>query len=275
MKWKLPKLNNPVWLTVGAVVLPWGLGWQIPAQAAVIFTGNGTNPATGNSIAAEAIFEVMGNQLTVTLTNTAQDDPDRSSEVLTALFFGLDNLTNSQLDALTLDSVVLSDDSVVLLDGVVQPTPIDITAPPPPTNNQGANFQGGWSLPNEPQNIPGNANTGLGTAGLDVFNGNAVNRPGQGGNFNYGLVSSAYTTDGDNNPMGSAELIQDSVIFTIDNLPDGFTEDRISNVLFQYGTDQASEPSIPGVPRQEIPEPSSVLGLIAMVGGLAVSRRRQ
>ncbi|MBF2020093.1 MAG: PEP-CTERM sorting domain-containing protein [Hydrococcus sp. C42_A2020_068] len=236
-------------LVSGITVFSVLTGWQAPA-AAVIFTGSQGN------LAASADFQISGNTLTLTLTNTSTADSNVPSDVLTAVFFKLPNNIN-----LTLNSVFLNNGSNLLHNGVVQTNPGDIKAPP---------FAGGWALPNNFGSIPGGANQGLGTAGLGIFQGNVVNIPGQGGNFNYGLVGSGYTSAGDNAPVLASKLIKNSIVFNLSGVS-GLAEQDISNVSFQYGT-SLNETRIPGNPSttpppvRDVPEPSTTaaIGLLAL-----------
>jgi hypothetical protein len=56
----------------------------------ITFTGGGTNGASGNVLSASAQFNLIGNTLTVTLTDTATSVNSMyvPSDVLTAVYFG-------------------------------------------------------------------------------------------------------------------------------------------------------------------------------------------
>src|SRR5262245_20520295 len=55
----------------------------------VTFTGSGTSAASGANLSASATFDVVGGNLTVTLTNTSNDDVTVQGDVLTAVFFSV------------------------------------------------------------------------------------------------------------------------------------------------------------------------------------------
>jgi hypothetical protein len=239
---------NSSLLAVGVAIASGVVGWQAPASAA-IFTGSQGN------FSAAADFQITGNTLTLTLTNTSTADANVPSDVLTAVFFKLGNNTS-----LTLNSVSLNSGSNLLQNGSVLTNPGNIKAP---------GFTGGWAMPNNYGNIPNGANQGLGTAGLNIFQGNVVNSGGQGGNFNYGLVGSGYTSAGDNAPVQASKLIKNSIVFNLSGVV-GLTEKDISNVSFQYGTSLNETRIIgnppPPPPVKEIPEPSTTaaIGLFAL-----------
>lgn len=128
-------------LASGIAVASVFLCWQAPASA-VIFTGG-----SQDNFSATADFQISGNNLTLTLTNTSTADANVPSDVLTAIFFKLGNNTS-----LTLNSLLLSSGASLWKDGVVQTNPGDIKAP----------FNGGWAMPNDYTNIPNGANQGVG-----------------------------------------------------------------------------------------------------------------
>ena len=76
-------------------------------------------------------------------------------------------------------------------------------------------------------------------------------------------------TTGNTPVTGTRPLIQNAVLFTLSDVPDGMTLDDISNVWFQYGT-SLDEPSFP-----HFPEPGTLVLLATATGALAVWRRRK
>lgn len=231
------------------------------AGAAVFSFADGTR-------AGQVEFDVIGTDLVVTLTNTSTFNTTVPEELLTAVFFDL-----SGSPSLTPASAILNAGSVVQfgttpLDGVVG---------------------GEWAYNESAAALaPGGGSYGIGTAGFgifgpaDMFPGADLNPPGAGVNgMDYGLLSEGNIL-GTGNPAvtGGFPLIDNSVIFSLSGLPQGFDVDTdISNVWFQYGTDLDQEPSFPGNGNGNgngvIPEPLTVSALLLGIGGLTGYLKRR
>ena len=245
------------------------LGWTVmPASATpVTFTGSSGN------LSASAAFDIVGGNLQVVLTNTSSTDVLNPAQVLTALFF---NVAGDP--ALSRLSAVLTAGSSVFYDPDGQPA--------------GGVVGGEWAYKNSLLGAPLGANSGISSSGLglfgpgDRFPGSDLEPPDSPDGVQYGLLSAGdNTATGNGGITGSGGLIKNSVTFTLDSLPGGFTLADISNVSFQYGTTLGEEPNIPGgpcrdcppPPTTQAPEPSTWLMLVTGTVGLlgyGWSRRR-
>lgn len=207
---------------------------------------------TGSSgdLGASVNFAVDGSgNLIVTLTNTSTADVLIPSEVLTAVFFDI-----SGNPSLTPVSALLNTGSVVFFG-----------------SDGGGNVGGEWAYAFGLSGAPGGATEGISSAGFGLFGAGNFGGPNLEGpaalnGLNYGLTSA-----GDNLSTGNAQvtgnvpLIQNSVVFTLGGLPDGFDPGAaITNVSFQYGT-RLTDPNV------TVPEPGILilLGIAMSAVGLA------
>lgn len=230
---------------------------------ASIFTGSGTNPNTGQAIAASVEFTVSGSDLVVTLKNTGADVL-APTDVLTGVFFSL-----AGDPTLTRISAVLGTGSSVAF-GTTDPS----------------NVVGGeWAYKNGLVGVNGGGTQGISSAGLglvgpgDLFPGSDLQPPPSPDGIQYGITSgSDNTATGNAAVTGSNGLIKNAVVFRLGGLPAGFNLNTgITKVVFQYGT-ALNEPSIPGtlfIPGPAVPEPASlaVWSLLAVAGVFAMRRR--
>ena len=232
-------------LAIFAVV---ALGSSVVTKADVFVTA--TN---GSNLSASANFNLTGNVLTVTLTNTSAVDVLNPAQVLTGVFFNSNG-------TLTPVSALLGPGSVVLF------------APAPAGGNVGGEFAYASGLSGAPLGATqGISSAGLGLFGNPNFNGPDLDPPDAVNGGNYGITSAGDDPTTGNTgvtggPPGNAEpLIQNQVIFTFTVSP-GFTLESIEDVSFQYGT-TLNDPNITNVP-----EPASMLllgtGLLGIAAGL-------
>ncbi len=191
-----------------------GLGFSAAHSFAIEFTfsGSGMDSASGNALSANAIFDITGNDLSITLQNTGVA-ATRPGDVLTSLYF---NLNGSPV--LTPVSAALGREGSLLNPGF----------------NSGS-VGGNW----EYMNIPGphGATEGLSTTSIGSFGprGNFGPASGRLGGITFGLVNGLGAHPGSR--MGNT-LVNDSLVFNF-TLPTGYDLTSISDVEFQYGTSSA------------------------------------
>lgn len=244
-----------------------GMAMAPVSAHAILFTGS------SGSLAASADFNVVGTNLVVTLTNTSSADVLVPADVLTGVYF-------SGLSSASSLSAVLSPGSTVIQDS--QPA--------------GGVVGGEWAL-GTGLSAPGGATAFLSSTGAGSFVGQPTfPGPNLGGpvgvnGLQYGLVSAGdIAATGNGGVLGADGLIDNSVTFTLGDLPGGFSLASIGNVSFQYGT-SLGEPIVPGTPGGQCPngapnfpicspqvttaEPMSMAMLGAGMVGLGLLRRRR
>jgi hypothetical protein len=194
------------------------LAWAAPSRADLIFSGS------SGSQSASAQFDLTGNTLTVTLTNTSLADTLVPTDVLTGLFF---NTTH----ALTPVSASLGGSRVFY--GTL--------------TNVGDGWGYGTSLSADGKNSAISA-TGA-VPGLGMSNFSAASNALDG--LPYGILTAGDNpATGNGGVTGHGPLIKNSVTFTL-TAPAGFSLSELGNsVVFQYGTSlsETSFPSGPGGP---------------------------
>jgi hypothetical protein len=193
----------------------------------ILFACSGVARATplyvtgsSGSLEASAFFDNSGGNLVVTLTNLSTSDVLAPSEVLTGVFFKVNNDP-----ALTRISAILASGSSVYGGGV----------------SSGNSVGGEWAYLNG-LNIYG-ANQGISSSGLGLFG--SANRfpPGENlqntnspGGVEYGITSLGDNLLTGNGGISGQALIKNSVVFTLGGFKDLDPIRTISNVTFQYGT---------------------------------------
>src|SRR5262245_42572178 len=163
------------------------------ASAGLLYTGSSGN------LSASAQFDLVGNTLTVTLTNTSTHDVLVPADVLTGVFF-------NTAHTLTAVSASLNGSSVYY--GSI-------------ANSVGA----GWQYAVPVGGVQGK-NAGISATGLGKFgpNGNFYSGPTvKLGGLNYGILSAGDNPlTGNTGVTGKGPLIKDSVRFTL-TAANGFT----------------------------------------------------
>ena len=221
-----------------------------PCYADFVFTAS----AASDNLSASAKFEGIGSELFITLTNTSQSDVLIPSEVLTAVFFKLQDSST-----LTAVSALLANGSTVYFgpDG-------------------GGNVGGEWAYESGLL-APNGANRGISSSGFGLFGaanfgGTNLTGPDVVNGGQYGITSA-----GDNMLTGNAKvtggeaLIKNAVVFKLSGLSSSFqgSSSTITDVSFQYGT-ALSDPNL------VVPEanPMFIWSGLASFLGICVWRRR-
>jgi hypothetical protein len=229
-----------------------------PAHAVTVTaTGAGVN---GAELAAQAMLDISGDTLTITLTNIATNDEqfdgqDAPGNTLSGIFFDI-----AGSPTLTAQSATINPGSL-LQGSTCDPGICDGT-----TTDVGGEFGFATSWSGGPSSGYGISSSGYIGGGGTLFGGPNLDDPDSPDGINFGIISAA----GIYNPNGGLAndpVIQDTVTFILTGV-NGLSEDDISNVSFQYGTG-FDEPNI-------VPVPAAVWlfgsGLLGMVG---IARRRR
>ena len=199
--------------------------------AAMTFRGAGVNPATGTLLSAQATFsfDPYTMYLTVELTNSSPDDVRAASDVLTAVFFSINN-----------------NPSFIPVSATLPAGTVVFFGP-----DGGGNVGGEWAYA-EAISGPNLAGKGISTAAFGIF-GNAnlrgLNLEGTipVENHNYGITSAGENpATGDAAVTGAEPLIRNSVRFRVKSAVILDPKTAISNISFQYGTSIAADPNLSG-----------------------------
>jgi hypothetical protein len=237
-------------------VLLFGIQTTVSKGVPIIFAGS------SGTCNASVTFEQIGLSLQVTLVNTSLDDTLLPSDVLTAVFFTL-----AGDPTLTRVSAIISSNSTVLFGG---------TGP-------GGAVGGEWAYKNHLSGAPLGADEGISSSGLGLFGpsnrfpGSNLQGPANPDGLQYGITSAGDNPATGNGPVtGGSALIKNAVVFTLSGLAANYAlgVSSISNVSFQYGT-ATSEPNMPGITPDLIPEPSTWALVISSLLALACLRHRR
>ena len=217
------------------------------ASASVIFTGSSIFGSTG--ISASATFSTDGlGDLTVTLNNTFSGDVPDQSHILTGVFF-------SGADGLTPVSAVASSGSTEW--DIGNQIPVD------PASVLGQQWEYLSSISG-----PGGAKDGISSSGLGIFGkGNFASGGVALDGSAYGILSAGYNGSTGDGLASQGPYIKDSMTFTLSGFNGNLSS--INDVVFQYGTMLASDPSFTGNV-MPVPEPefgrAAALGLLVAIG---------
>jgi hypothetical protein len=234
----------------------------------ITYTATGQGDATNKTLDASATFAVVNHDLVITLSNTAKYDADDANDILTALFFKI-----SGDPALTGISAVLGSDTAVKAR--------------PGVSGPGMNVGGEWSYRDDLTDLPDGATVGISSASLKQFTahmrfgGLNLQGPTAPGGVQYGMTTAFDTLGNDKSSIKRQQLIENTVVFTMGGVPNGFTLADISDVSFQYGTDvKNSDFDLAGAISGQgnggpvIPEPSpTALVAAGLLGTFVLARR--
>ncbi len=205
-------------------------------------------------LAAQATFYTDGSNLLVALENTSAYDVLAPEDVLTGVFFTIDNLG---ANTLVPERAVLYDGSVVLF----------------AVSGDGTDSNGEigreYAFRDDLTGVPSGATMVIAGVGLNDILGPHGLFPGEnlwGGpdGLGYGILSAGDDpANGNVRVTGGVPLVSTGVLFELSGLPDGFTlEGNVRDVMYNYGTAFNS-----------VPDPSS--GLLIMLGLTVVGCRKR
>jgi hypothetical protein len=184
------------------------------------FTATGPGDDTSKTLSASATFVLSDLKLVITLSNTASNDPDKSAEILTGIYFTL-----AGDPALTRTSAVLGSDTAI--------------KGRPGVSGPGMNVGSDWSYGNDLTGLPHGADEGLSIASLNKFGKrNRFSGPklAPASGVQFGVTTAFDSLGNDKGNLKHKQLIENTIVFTLNGLPTNFTLADISNVSFQYGT---------------------------------------
>ncbi|MCO6441721.1 MAG: PEP-CTERM sorting domain-containing protein [Nitrococcus mobilis] len=248
---------------MGMCLLP-ALSFAVP----VTFTGS------SGSLAASASFDISGDNLTIILTNTANYDASTdgalaSNQTLSGIFFDL--TTDPTLSPVSASIASGSD--------LVQSDQCDVGPCSATTTDVGGEFIFGTNP--TPSEFPNDAMYGIASSGYisgssGNFSGPNLDDPDAPDGINFGIVPSGFNAGDGNGGLDNDPLIRNAVQLVLTGVS-GLTNDAISNVSFQYGTDfdEPNFPGDPGRPPGSIPEPATLFLFGAGLLGLSLMLRRK
>lgn len=242
--------------------------------APITFIGSGTGPG-GVAVAASASFDMVGNTLTIRLSNISGSNSgtDVPGSTLSGLFW--DFTGNPVLTPMS--AMLAAGSSIIGPEKCTSGACVGVTNVSGEFGYAAAAFTGGADrgisssgyLTTGLSGNPGNFNGGL--AGADLDNPDSLD------GINFGIISQA-TGFNPNGGLNNDPLISDTVVFILQGVA-GLTNADIANVSFQYGT-SITELNIPGGgggggggTGNPVPEPGT-LGLLGIgLLGLGLLRR--
>ncbi|HKQ46706.1 MAG TPA: XDD4 family exosortase-dependent surface protein [Phycisphaerae bacterium] len=216
-------------------------------------------------LSASISFHATGNDLVITLTNSAQTDVMLPLEILTAVYYDV----SGPALGLGRTSAVIGPESSLLFPPA---TPFD----PAPKG-----VGGEWEYNEGVTNAPFGQAYAIRSAGLGIlftgvggrFPGANLQGPSNVNGVQYGITSALDNSATGNSPVtgGAGALIKNQVIFTLSGLPAGFDPlAMISSVQFQYGTTRCDVEGTVDRCVPDVPEPSTLiliaLGVLAHFG---------
>jgi hypothetical protein len=229
---------------------------------AVTFTATGPGNNFGEELKASATFAISNADLVITLSNDATFDPNDAADILTAIFFKLDGYLK-----LTPVSTHLAVGSTVI--GHRMPLGFD------------GNVGGEWAYRNDLDYGAKGVVEGISAANLKWFKAkNLFGGPNLEGlkapaGVCFGLTTVDDLPGNDKRSIKNKGLIQNVVVFVLDELPVDFTLADISDVSFQYGTSLKPLPEISGAMIAAFPEPSTVLlVVVGLIGAFSFTWSR-
>lgn len=189
------------------------------ASGSIIFSGT-----TDLNRAASAQFTVIGNTMSVELTNTSSADVANPLGILTAVFF--------EIGTAYAGATFSPQTASLGMGSVVHFGP-----------NGGGNVSGEWAFSDSLVGAPLGLQYGIGSAGFGLFapselfpGGSVLTPPVEPDGLNYGITSAGDdVTTGNMAVTGGTPLIQNSVTFDF-TVSDGFDEAGITRAYLQYGT---------------------------------------
>jgi len=206
---------------------------------AALFVGSGTSTTDSEPLAASADFELVGGNLQITIMNTSTTPTAEAADVLSGIFFTVDGANN-----ISVNSEYIPKGDVVFNDTSSSTLGANLALPGTVLGQSVDQWEYAF------KNMTG----GVGSAGLNFFNGNMVSKDG--------LVSPNYKpTDGLKNDGDT--IFENSIVVTLQGYTGNLSD--ISNVKFQYGTD-TSDTSLTGkLQLSVVPEPNYGLALAALL----------
>lgn len=259
-------------LVAGLIALGSAVSFNASALPITYF-GSGTGPGEV-AVSASAVFDIVGNYLTITLANTSPENSgkDVDGSTLTGVFWNFSgNPTLVPISATVAAGSIIGTCSLTTNCASV----VDVggefgyQATALPGGADRGISSSGYLTTGLTKNI-GNFNTGA--AGINLDGNESLN------GINFGIIS---TAEGYNPNGGMVEVpvVKGAVTFVLTGVS-GLTNDSISNVSFQYGT-SLDALNIPGNTEKgtdgegsKVPEPATValfgLGLL----GFAAARRK-
>jgi len=226
-----------------ALVLAAALALPLRSAAGPItFSASGSSPADARS--ASVTFDVSGNNLIVTLTNTSSADPSTANQILTGVFFDIaGSPTLTPLDAV-----------IANFSGGpgCEPNCSITNGGTDAGSSLPGEVSGEWAFRNKATGLAYGAAYGISSVNLgNLFSNPSFNFPGDNivnttavGGIDYGITTSSDPCVDPNcsagNDTGSIvwqPLISDSVVFSLSGLAALFDPSAaITNVTFNYGT---------------------------------------
>jgi hypothetical protein len=171
--------------------------------------------------AASADFSLVGNTLTITLTNTATVAPNDPAHVLTAIFFNTSGAGGINFTPLGMGT------SAAVASGSANTV-----------GNYTGDIGGEWAFKSGVNSFSyGLSSSGLGSlfgAG-DRFNSNDLTPPDSPNGIEWGIVNAGYVNGDGNGGINDQPFVRDTATFTF-TVTNGFSVDNITRVNFVYGT---------------------------------------